>query len=101
MNQEPYSNAFQTNKASSLSCDPLLSSNSTAGQTPIGCVHPHSSKYTEHLSTHNHIATAASEKLKVSPRKIYRTSRIHHIQRPCLDFEKMQQVRLYLVFDKS
>ena len=26
-------------------------------------------------------------------RKKSRTSRVHHIQRPCLDFEKMQQVR--------
>jgi len=26
-------------------------------------------------------------------RKRSRTSRVHHIQRPCLDFEKMQQLR--------
>lgn len=34
--------------------------------------------------------------LDVSPRKRHRqgTSRPHHIQRPCLDFEKMQQVRI-------
>ena len=32
--------------------------------------------------------------LDVSPRKRHRhTPRPHHIQRPCLDFEKMQQVR--------
>ena len=28
-------------------------------------------------------------------RKKSRTSRVHHIQRPCLDFEKMQQVNFY------
>ena len=30
-------------------------------------------------------------------RKKSRTSRVHHIQRPCLDFEKMQQVNHCLV----
>jgi len=32
-------------------------------------------------------------KKTISPRKKSRTSRVHHIQRPCLDFEKMQQLR--------
>ena len=31
-------------------------------------------------------------KKTISPRKRSRTSRVQHIQRPCLDFEKMQQV---------
>ena len=34
----------------------------------------------------------ASAKTTISPRKRSRTSRVQHIQRPCLDFEKMQQV---------
>ena len=29
---------------------------------------------------------------KISSRKKYRSSRAHHIQRPCLDFEKMRKV---------
>ena len=29
---------------------------------------------------------------KMSSRKKYRSSRAHHIQRPCLDFEKMRKV---------
>ena len=33
----------------------------------------------------------------ISPRKRYRQSRTQHIQRPCLDFEKMQQVGLSLI----
>jgi hypothetical protein len=33
------------------------------------------------------------EKKTISPRKRSRTSRVQHIQRPCLDFEKMQQLR--------
>jgi len=32
-------------------------------------------------------------KKTISPRKRSRTSRVQHIQRPCLDFEKMQQLR--------
>merc|ERR1712004_324396 len=32
-------------------------------------------------------------KKTISPRKRSRTARVEHIQRPCLDFEKMQQVR--------
>ena len=41
-----------------------------------------------------HCSTAAehTDKKLISPRKRSRTSRVHHIQRPCLDFEKMQQV---------
>jgi hypothetical protein len=36
---------------------------------------------------------SAAAALEVSPRKKHRhTPRAHHIQRPCLDFEKMQQV---------
>lgn len=36
---------------------------------------------------------SAAAALEVSPRKRHRhTPRAHHIQRPCLDFEKMQQV---------
>ena len=36
---------------------------------------------------------SAATALEVSPRKRHRhTPRAHHIQRPCLDFEKMQQV---------
>jgi hypothetical protein len=43
-----------------------------------------------------HPSTAAA--LEVSPRKKHRhTPRPHHIQRPCLDFEKMQQVRVFHV----
>ena len=34
------------------------------------------------------------ERRAISPRKRYRhQNRIHHLQRPCLDFEKMQQVK--------
>ncbi|XP_069686464.1 uncharacterized protein Reph isoform X2 [Periplaneta americana] len=37
---------------------------------------------------------AAAAALEVSPRKRHRhTPRAHHIQRPCLDFEKMQQLK--------
>ena len=36
--------------------------------------------------------TTTTSKKSISPRKRSRTSRVHHIQRPCLDFEKMQQV---------
>jgi len=32
-------------------------------------------------------------KKTISPRKKSKTSRVQHIQRPCLDFEKMQQMR--------
>jgi len=39
------------------------------------------------------IERRASCKKTISPRKKSRTSRVHHIQRPCLDFEKMQQLR--------
>ena len=33
-----------------------------------------------------------ASKKNISPRKRSRTARLQHIQRPCLDFEKMQQV---------
>lgn len=33
------------------------------------------------------------ERRAISPKKRYRQSRVHHIQRPCLDFEKMQQLK--------
>jgi len=36
-------------------------------------------------------------KKTISPRKRSRTSRVQHIQRPCLDFEKMQQLRAHAV----
>lgn len=39
------------------------------------------------------VESRASCKKTISPRKKSRTSRVHHIQRPCLDFEKMQQLR--------
>jgi len=39
-------------------------------------------------------------KKTISPRKKSRTSRVHHIQRPCLDFEKMQQLRARAVINK-
>ena len=36
------------------------------------------------------------ERRAISSKRRYRQSRIHHIQRPCLDFEKMQLVRMTL-----
>ena len=39
-----------------------------------------------------HSARYHRERRTISPKKRYKQSRIHHIQRPCLDFEKMQQV---------
>ena len=35
-----------------------------------------------------------SERRAIASKKRYKQSRIHHIQRPCLDFEKMQLVSL-------
>ena len=34
------------------------------------------------------------ERRAISSKRRYRQSRIHHIQRPCLDFEKMQLVSI-------
>lgn len=36
-------------------------------------------------------------KKTISPRKRSRTARVEHIQRPCLDFEKMQQLQTHAV----
>ena len=47
------------------------------------------------LSRLEYEALERREKKTISPRKRSRTSRVQHIQRPCLDFEKMQQVRLF------
>ena len=43
-------------------------------------------------SCYSSSTTTTRSKKSISPRKRSRTSRVHHIQRPCLDFEKMQQV---------
>jgi hypothetical protein len=42
-------------------------------------------------------SSTTTSKKSISPRKRSRTSRVHHIQRPCLDFEKMQQLRAHSV----
>jgi len=44
-------------------------------------------------SCYSSSTTTTRSKKSISPRKRSRTSRVHHIQRPCLDFEKMQQLR--------
>jgi len=49
--------------------------------------------YSSSLGDLSRIETRVSCKKTISPRKKSRTSRVHHIQRPCLDFEKMQQLR--------
>merc|ERR1712141_185831 len=36
---------------------------------------------------------------KISSRKTYRSSRAHHIQRPCLDFEKMRKMKTRAIAD--
>lgn len=49
--------------------------------------------YSSSLGDLSRIESRVSCKKTISPRKKSRTSRVHHIQRPCLDFEKMQQLR--------
>ena len=51
-----------------------------------------SSSYSSRRQEPGSCFSSASKKT-ISPRKRSRTSRVQHIQRPCLDFEKMQQVR--------
>lgn len=63
------------------------------GHKPVRSLSPPPKLF--HYSPTPLTASASASTLDVSPRKRHHrsTPRAHHIQRPCLDFEKMQQVR--------
>ena len=59
-------------------------------QTPTEVVLPSFKEFTRSQS--QHLDDRRSERRAIGSKKRYKQSRIHHLQRPCLDFEKMQLV---------
>ena len=58
--------------------------------TPHEVVLPSFKEFTRSQS--QHLDDRRSERRAIGSKKRYKQSRIHHLQRPCLDFEKMQLV---------
>jgi hypothetical protein len=44
------------------------------------------------MSNMSNVCCKQNRCCKILPRRKHRSSRVHHIKRPCLDFEKMQKV---------
>ena len=80
---------------------PLVSSSggSPAPNSTTSLLHMNTTNTAEYRSQHENLLlerTRSFDRRAIASKKRYKQSRIHHIQRPCLDFEKMQLVSIFI-----